>query len=109
MDWFFNPWTIGATGAAVIAAAIAIKFYLPFIASFFVSTKVGRYIAAAAGVIFAVWFAAMKIYQAGKKNVKEQINRDSIQKDERREQRDAELKNLDDAALRKRADKWVRD
>lgn len=109
MDRLLSPWTIGAAGAAVIAAAVAIKIYLPLIASFFVSTKIGRYIAATAGVLFAIWFAAMKIYQAGKRNVKDQIHRDSIQKDERKDARDAELKNLDDDALRKRADKWVRD
>lgn len=109
MDWLLSPWTIGATGAAVIAIAIAIKFYLPVIGSFFVSTKIGRYIAAAAGVIFAVWFAAMKLYQAGKSNVKDSIRRDSLEKDQRKEQRDAELKKLDDDALRKRASRWVRD
>ncbi len=109
MDWLLNPWTIAGVFASLTALAVAGWWFAPAVASFFISTKTGRAIAAGAGVFFAIWFAAMKIYQAGKKNVKDQIHRDSIQKDERREARDAELKNLDDDALRKRADKWVRD
>jgi hypothetical protein len=109
MDWLLSPWTIAGVFGSLTALAVAGWWFAPAVAAFFVNTKLGRYIAAGAGVIFAIWFAAMKIYQAGKRAVKDQIKRDSIQKDERREVRDAELKGLDDDALRKRSDRWLSD
>jgi hypothetical protein len=108
VDYLLSPWAIFSAFASLTAGAVAIWWFAPALAVFFTQTKMGRYIAAGAGVVFAIWFAAMKLYQAGKTNVKDQIRKDSIQRDQIRDAKDAERKTLDDAALRKRAHRWMR-
>jgi hypothetical protein len=112
IDFLLSPWTIFGAGITVTAIFAAAWFFLPGILPAFLATKLGQRVALIGGVIAALWFAFVAVAKRsewkGARKVKDQIARDSIEKNQQRELRDAELKNLDDDALRKRSDRWLR-
>ena len=113
LDFLLNPWTIFGAGVTASVAFAAVWFLLPGVIPAFLGTKLGRQLAVIGGVIAATWFAFVAVSKRGERKaeqrINEQIKQDSIQRDQKREQRDAELKTLDDAALRKRASRWMSD
>lgn len=113
MDFLLSPWTIFGAGLTAAAAFAAAWFLLPGLIPAFLATKFGRQIAVIGGAVFAIWLAFVAVAKRGERKgvqkVEDKIRRDSIQKEERKEARDAELKNLDDAGVRRRSDRWLSD
>ncbi len=110
MDWIFSWWTIGGLTGSIIAAFAAAWFlgFGPVIIAF-LQTKIGRTLAMIGAGILAIMWVLAKVFAAGRAKEKESVRQNSIKKDEQRAIRDEELKNLDDAALRKRTDRWLSD
>lgn len=113
IDFFLSPWTIFGAGLSLTAIFAAGWFLLPGVLPAFLATKLGQRVAVTGGSIAALWLAFVAVAKRGERKgtqaVNDKIKQDSIQRDQKREQRDAELKTLDDAALRKRASRWMSD
>ncbi len=113
MDILLSPWTIFGAGLTATAAFAAAWFFLPGLIPAFLATKFGQRVAIIGGAIFALWLAFVAVAKRGEhkgsQKVEDKIVRDSIQKEERKDARDAELKNLDDAGVRRRSDRWLSD
>jgi hypothetical protein len=113
LDFLLNPWTIFGAGLTASAVFAAVWFLLPGVIPAFLATKFGQRVAVIGGAVAALWLSfvavAKRSERKAEQRINEQIKQDSIQRDQKREQRDAELKTLDDAALRKRASRWMSD
>lgn len=113
IDFLLNPWTIFGAGISATAAFAAVWFLLPGVLPAFLATKFGQRVAVIGGAVFALWLALVAAFSRGEskgeQKIKDKIDRDTARKESKKVKRDAELKNLDDDALRRRSDRWLSD
>jgi uncharacterized membrane protein YraQ (UPF0718 family) len=78
------------------------------IAAWFVTSKVGRAIAAGAAIALAIGIAVLKVFSAGKDAERARQDRQSLENLRSRAKTDDEVHRLSDSDLNKRLDRWVR-
>ena len=105
MEYILSWWSLG--GLLVIAGGLGF-FFWPAILTF-LSTPLGRKLAAIGALVLAAWITLIKVFNAGKRAELDRLKANSQRLEEQRDKRDAELKALPADDLVKRGDKWVRD
>jgi hypothetical protein len=83
---------------------------IPFtpVVTWFLTSKVGRTIAAGAGIALAVGIAVLKVFSAGKAAERARQDQQSLENLRSRAKTDDEVRNLDVVDFNKRLDRWVR-
>lgn len=73
------------------------------------ASRIGAFLIAAAAIAVAVAVAFLKAFNAGKAAERAKQTQDSLKNLRNRTKTDEEVRNLDDAARRRRLNRWVRD
>ncbi|CAM5397561.1 hypothetical protein AFEL58S_01984 [Afipia felis] len=82
--------------------------FLASIAAWFVRSKVGRAIAAAAGLVVAIGIAALRVFNAGKSSERVRQDRQSLENLRDRARIEDEVDNLPPGDVERRLSRWVR-
>ncbi len=104
MGYLFSYWTLIPL---LIGGGIAAWFFWPVVIGF-LSTPLGRRVAAIGGVVLAFVFTFIEGKRRGAKGVTDQLQANSDKLEEQRNKTDAELQKLPADDLVKRSDKWLR-
>ena len=109
IETLLSPWTLfGALFTLAGGGALAF-FFMPQLIFFFTQTSLGRKIAAIGAVVFAIWLVLVRVFAAGRKKERDQLQANSEQKEQERKNLDATLKSLPPDRLVDRSKPWVRD
>jgi len=105
MEYILSWWTLA--GSLVVAGGLAWVFWPAIVA--FLSTPLGRKVAAGAAIAFSLWVAFTKAYSAGRKKELQAIKDNSERVEQERDRKAKELENLTPDQLRRRSAPWLRD
>lgn len=105
MSWILNYWTLGGT---LVLGGVAAWFFWPAILAF-LSTPLGRKVAAIAIAVFSLLLLLTKVFNAGRQKELRDLKDNSDKLDAQRNRRDAELRNATDDQLVDRSRRWLRD
>lgn len=105
MDYLLSYWSIGGFLAII---GLASWWFWPFILSF-LSTPLGRKLAAIGATIVAFWLIAIKIFNAGRKQELDKLKDNSNRLEQERIANDKERKSLPPDKLVEQSKPWLHD
>lgn len=82
--------------------------FLASIAAWFATSKIGRALALAGGLVLAFGIAALKVFNAGKTSERSRQDRRSLENFRERARIDDEVDNLPPGDVERRLSRWVR-
>lgn len=111
VDLLLNKWTLIGTLTALVTGAVVFVIANPAawaVVVAFWNTKLGRNLTYLGGLLLAAWGALVWAAGRGEKRLADRIEKESTERDERRDAQDVARQGMSEDELKKESDKYIR-